>query len=382
MTKHKNSKSKANVAVIVVFYALCCALGLSVGRYVAMHTSGGFANLLLYLIAAMGILLLALLVQIILHEAGHMVAGLVAGWRFVSFRIFGVMLVRRRGRLRFASFGIPGTGGQCLMSPPDRPADRCRLTLYNAGGFAANLVVAIAALAAWFVWRGSMAFFGEAFLLSLALTGIFLGLQNGLPMVLGGIPNDGMNIRHLRRDPCAAQVFVDTLRVNAMLHDGARLRDMPDALFGGDGAPDYSNGISVMQAFMRLSRAMDRLDFAAATALADGMAAHIGGLPGIYVNELNRERIFLRLMTADGAADIDALYDKRLQTYVRAMSSGHLPSLRFLYAIAVLRDGDMARAGELRRRIDKVAEEYFSPGEAAGEMDLVRCVDERRAALA
>ena len=61
--------------------------------------------------------------QIILHEGGHLVCGLLTGYRFVSFRIFNQTLIRQDGRMRIKRFNIAGTGGQCLLVPPERPLE-------------------------------------------------------------------------------------------------------------------------------------------------------------------------------------------------------------------------------------------------------------------
>ena len=65
--------------------------------------------------------LVAFILQIVLHEGGHLLFGLLSGYRFVSFRIFNWTLIRQEGKFRLKRFGIAGPGGQCLMLPPDQP---------------------------------------------------------------------------------------------------------------------------------------------------------------------------------------------------------------------------------------------------------------------
>ena len=57
--------------------------------------------------------LVAFVLQIVLHEGGHLLFGLLSGYRFVSFRIFNWTLIRQEGKFRLKRFGIAGTGGQC-----------------------------------------------------------------------------------------------------------------------------------------------------------------------------------------------------------------------------------------------------------------------------
>ncbi len=69
---------------------------------------GGF---LLFLAGLFVLLWLAMLAQIVLHEAGHLIFGLAAGYRFCSFTVGGVMLVRTDGRLRLRLLSVAGMGG-------------------------------------------------------------------------------------------------------------------------------------------------------------------------------------------------------------------------------------------------------------------------------
>ena len=69
--------------------------------------------------------------QIIIHEAGHLVTGLLSGYKFVSFRIFNYTILKTKGKLKIKKFGIAGTGGQCLMTPPDCPIEELKFVWYN-----------------------------------------------------------------------------------------------------------------------------------------------------------------------------------------------------------------------------------------------------------
>ncbi|MFR1327763.1 MAG: hypothetical protein ACLSCE_16590 [Bacteroides cellulosilyticus] len=50
------------------------------------------------------------------------------------------------GKFRFKRFSISGTGGQCLLSPPDKPYEQMPYFWYNAGGVLMNLLPGIIAL--------------------------------------------------------------------------------------------------------------------------------------------------------------------------------------------------------------------------------------------
>ena len=91
------------------------------------------------------ILLFSIFLQVLLHEGGHLVCGLATDYRFVSFRIFNLTFIRKDGKLCIKRFSLAGTGGQCLLTPPERPLEDIPTTLYNLGGVLANLLTAILA---------------------------------------------------------------------------------------------------------------------------------------------------------------------------------------------------------------------------------------------
>ena len=92
------------------------------------------------------LLVLAYFLQVVVHEGGHLVFGLLTGYRVLSFRIGRVLLVKLDGRWKLRAYHIPGTGGQCLMAPPAQENPPYRL--YHLGGGLANLVLALLALPA------------------------------------------------------------------------------------------------------------------------------------------------------------------------------------------------------------------------------------------
>ena len=65
----------------------------------------------------------AYLIQVVIHESGHLVAGLKCGFRFLSFRIGPFTLIKKSGRILLKRLSVAGTGGQCLMIPPEEDTD-------------------------------------------------------------------------------------------------------------------------------------------------------------------------------------------------------------------------------------------------------------------
>ena len=90
--------------------------------------------------------LLSYFLQIVVHEAGHLVFGRLTGYQYSSFRIGSFMWVKLDGKIRLKRYSMSGTGGQCLMAPPEMVDGKIPYVLYNFGGAIANIVVSVVPL--------------------------------------------------------------------------------------------------------------------------------------------------------------------------------------------------------------------------------------------
>jgi len=132
-----------------------------------------------------------IMLQIAAHEAGHLFFGLLSGYTFCSYRIFSFMWQREGEKIRFRRFSLAGTGGQCLMEPPELVDGKIPVVLYNLGGSLMNLIVSAGFLLLWLSLR-QRPFLSTAALICV-LIGVAFALINGIPMRMGNVDNDGYN---------------------------------------------------------------------------------------------------------------------------------------------------------------------------------------------
>ena len=141
--ENKNNKKIdiGSILFIVIMMAAGMICGVMVGAYFekAAIDGKGFWITMAWLIIG---IYAALLLQIVIHEAGHLVFGLLSGYQFSSFRIGSFMIIKTDGKWRFSNFSLAGTGGQCLMSPPDLVDGKMPVVLYNLGGCIMNMIAA------------------------------------------------------------------------------------------------------------------------------------------------------------------------------------------------------------------------------------------------
>mgnify|MGYP002511242950 CR=1 FL=1 len=226
----KNKKKKIpwqGALMLLVFLALGGVCGVMIARCMdALVPPDASPGGSLILFAGMILVFYLLLVlQIVIHEGGHLIFGLLSGYQFSSFRVASFMWVRQEGTLRFKRLSLAGTGGQCLMDPPDMVDGKLPVALYNLGGSILNLLSALLCLGLFFLTR-DLAFWPAVFLMS-ALIGLVYALVNGIPLRLGAVDNDGHNALSLGKDPAALRAFWIQMKMAAMQAQGVRLKDMP-----------------------------------------------------------------------------------------------------------------------------------------------------------
>ena len=316
---------------------------------------------------------LTFFLNIALHEAGHLICGLRSGYRFVSYRLGSLMWMRENGRIVLKRFSLAGTGGQCLMSPPGGPDDDFPLMLYNFGGVLINLLTAAlsAALMAFPAVRSSIVF------LPLCLFGgleaLYMAVVNGVPLVIGPVPNDGWNAMHLASDPEARRAFWVTLKVNELQHRGVRIKDMPAEWFVPPSEEAMKNGLSATLAVFAENRAMDMGDLSAAEALFPVILTDSCRAADLYKKLVLCDAVTCALVREGTEADTSPLKEKSTASFLRQMKD--FPSvLRTRYAEELLKSRDEAAAGKIAARFDKIALSYPAPADIASERDLMELI--------
>ena len=159
-------------------------IGYAVGKIAGDSLSSvDKPNIILFLITGV----IAFILHIIVHEAGHLVFGLLSGYKFVSFRVFDFKIIKdENGKLSFRYEKIAGTGGQCLMRAPEYVEGKFKYKLYLLGGVIFNIVFSIVS---WLILP-------SYYTLLFALIGFTLAFLNLIPMGF----NDGMTFYHASKD--------------------------------------------------------------------------------------------------------------------------------------------------------------------------------------
>ncbi|MFN3326207.1 MAG: M50 family metallopeptidase [Bryobacteraceae bacterium] len=149
------------------------------------------------------VLFLGPLIAIAVHELGHTIAGLVAGFRTVGFSAWPLTFYKTRNGWRLRWFGIGGGLIQCY--PARATGVRGRMFWMTAGGPIAS--IALFLLCGWMIWDEMVVWPGRSGY-SAAFTGVFslmIGVLSLVPTDTGEVLSDGYRMRMLARGGAEAE---------------------------------------------------------------------------------------------------------------------------------------------------------------------------------
>lgn len=368
MVKYKTEKKKTQWGAMFLVIGGSAIVGLVIG-----FISGAFLETytieldLIVLIIGFIAFLISYFIHILFHEAGHLIFGFLTGYTYVSFRIGSLTLIKEEGTIKRKRMNLPGTGGQCLMSPPDYKNGNFPFILYNLGGVLLNILFSIIAFGV-VLNNPFLSAITIVLLSAFALAGLFTALTNGIPMKIGGLPNDGYNLYLMLKEKENKLAFFMQLKMNALMTQGKRLRDIPLETIQLEGKQDFSNPLKVSMYLVEYNWYLDQLSFDEARMCLAAFEPHAEHLPVVYKNELDCERLFLELIQEADPFAVKNLYTKELQKYIKITT--YLPNKkRLMMAYEAFHQKNFRQAMEYYNQLLKTAAMY--PVKAEAEMEVM-----------
>ena len=312
--------------------------------------------------------LLAAVLSIIIHEGGHLVAGLLTGYKFVSFRFFNWTLIRKDGRLQWRNFELEGTGGQCLMAPPDKPLEEIDTRWYNAGGVLANAITTLLSIV--LIWACDLPDWLDILLGVMALFGVWGALTNGIPMKLGGVANDGYNLLQLEKDQAAKQTFCNVLELNARNQDGETYGQMPKRLFNIPDPIDWKNPMHAAAVLASATRKQAQHQWEESYQQLTEASRHKSEILALYQLEL--ENMMTLACIATGRDDeARQHYTDEVAKYVTRHAPTMSDKQMTTMAVALALEGDRPKAENILGKMEAERHKYIHQGDVAMSLDLM-----------
>lgn len=355
----------------VIGYALTILPYLFLGAYAADTATGYFPEentggelIIMGLIILIAVLFLY--VHIIIHEGGHLICGLLSGWKYSSFRVGNLTLVKQDDKIKCKKTTVAGTGGQCLMTPPECEPEKCPFFLYLLGGGLLNIITGGIALLIAFYVNSTVATILTVF----AVMGIGLGVSNLFPAKMGGTMNDGYQIFiEMPGNPKSKASQYCLLASNAVLTNSESTDMLPEKLRNTILDFDYSDLGNTGTANLYLYKATILFENGRYDEVKD-IYERVNESPDtieLFKKEARCELIYLEIMGDCNAEKIEKLADKKQMEYIKATAL--YPSRkRLMYAYYLIYKNDTAKAEDEYKALVKTAESH--PVKAEGAIDL------------
>lgn len=363
-------KNKFNLFnIISVAYLLI--IGFIVGYYISHNISKEINDPFIRIIISVILFYIAIFLQIIIHEMGHLIFGLLTGYKFTSFRVSNIILIKNENKFSIKRFSLAGTGGQCLLAPPERKEDGSYpYVLYHLGGVILNVITSIIFYSIYIFTPKN--YFGLLLLL-LSLMGILFAILNGIPFS-SSIANDAQNLKSAKENPLAKSAMWYQLKINSLLANNIGLSEMPENYFELPEERDKHNIIISAIDVFKANRLMSKFEFIKAYNLIKDLLSDEYTIHPVYKFLLQIDKLTIDLMMQKENTDISILEDKEFKTYKKAMKKN--PSItRLEYAIRQLKYGEDVLE-EYKIKMLKIGEKYPYEKDIESEIILMDRIKE------
>lgn len=359
-------KGKGGTVISFLFFMFIGA-GAGISMFPALdYILSGEGNMFIGIVAILmmiSLMYVALILEMAIHELGHLFFGLLTGYTFISYRLGSFLIMKEEGKLKVKRYSLPGTGGQCLMAPPEY-SPTFPVVLYNAGGAIFNFLSSLIFLALFFPFMAAP--FLSSFLLMSAFVAFGLGAMNIIPLIYG---NDGSNIVAIRKSERERRCFWCQMKMAALQGQGMRLKDMDESLFPVLTKEEASSSMSASALSYRASRLLDEGRIEEAKKIIEE-AVSSPFLPQVLVTLEKVDLLYIYLITGVDRRRITEFKDRKLINAMKGMRS-FLTVMRTEYAYALLFEGDEKKAGVIAKAFEERASSYPYKGDWEGEKELM-----------
>lgn len=298
-----------------------------------------------------------------IHELGHMIFGLVTGYKFSSFRLFSFVWFKENGKLVFKRSSSRFIAGQCLMIPTD-DEKKFKFLLYNFGGGFLNLIVAGIFLICMIILKEDK-ILNPIFLAGITANAI-IGLVNLIP-INSFLPNDGMNAIVALKSKEAKHGFYIMLHINDELMKGRRFKDFHDEAFKYPKSVDLDNYLVAYILMCEATRLYDLGQYDASIETYNRL--NIEKLQVYYRCSILLDYLYYYIVHDKNFKKATEIYvDKKM---VQFLKMGIPQVTRVLSAYEFFINNDKEKGKSLLERAKKQIESYPSEGVRLMENDYL-----------
>ena len=349
--------------VFILTYALVVYYGMCFGEKIKGESVTTIISSLFILLIIGG---LSYFLTIIIHEAGHFFFGLLTGYKFSSFRMLNIMIIKQNNRLKIKKYSLAGTAGQCIMIPPSIN-EHTPYILYNYGGPLFSLFFAIVFFAIY-IHVPQLSYI-SSFSYCLAVYGIFIFLTNGIPLELFS-SNDAMNIIYIKKDKKYLKYINSQFKTIELVSEGVRLKDISDDILFFPNLDNIDNVTVCGIAENYCEKLIDKHEFNKAEEKINEILNKNNEINSIYKNMLIANLIYCKIIKKESKEEIDSLTTKEYKKFESKMKN-HPSILRINYAYSLLVENNLSKANTYIEKFNKISKTHPYQSEIISERELI-----------
>ncbi len=298
-------------------------------------------------------IVLMIFLQIIIHEFGHLVGGLLSGYRYYSFRVGNLVIQKNNNKLKLKKFKIAGTLGQCIMFIPNKDFKDIPYFLYHFMGGALNLILSLIAFIISLFNNNPLVIYNIYLFI---FFGVIMGLQNLIPSKMGGINNDGMNILQMHKSDEAKINCLKCLKINELFTTGTQLKDIDLNLFTVTDGRQKKDALSASIYSNYIDRLLEEKKYEECYSKSFEFLKDNLAIISIHKNQMIAIQIFCLIMLKKEKEEIENLITKDYKKMALAMKN--FPSfIRTTYALAIY-NNDEKEMQKQKKLFNKILKTY------------------------
>ncbi len=316
--------------------------------------------------------LVVVFVHMLIHLIGCLVFGLLTGYRFISFMVLNRAVVKINNELRVKKYSLPNVEGQCLMSPPELVDGKIPYVLYNLGGSLFNFLFGLLFLILSLIF----VHLDDIFVITHALgfIGLFFGLINIIPLRVGQIYNNGLNLYYIKKSEKGIFSLWLQLKVKEYSVAGTRLKDLDESLFPQLSDKDLQNPFTNIIGYLSVLRYSDLKEFEKEKELLHVLLSDKVKMIPYCKNSLLYELEYINIIQGTYNEREDILNSKQYKKIAKKLCSS-LTVVLTMYAHALLCKKDTEKAAEYRAQLVSLTKNYPWVSEVESLNDSLLYVD-------
>ena len=311
-------------------------------------------------------LIVSFIGHIVIHECGHLITGKLSGYRFLFFRLFKWTILKKDDKLTWTHISIAGTGGQCLMLPPQDTLHPPYF-FYLIGGVLANALTAGLAIIIYVWWWPS------SILIIFAMMGFISCAINGIPSGF----NDGMTIKKIRANSIVRDQLMQQLEWTGKFTTGATYREFDkEEIIYNPHAP-LTEQSNVYGKLIEINSYLEKGYLKEAKGLLQPLWDKKEDIVGPYQIEIIREYVFCHLLLGEDEENNAFVIDEALNNpfFSNYIQSSQTDSYRIHATLAWYKDKDKEKALEWLNKARKKCEKALLTVEKAVNTPLLDCLE-------